>query len=184
MNKASVLVFVGACAAMVGWLAIHERSKSSTTTPAGSAQPAGQGGMEAFDGGLDEPSLDLDDLGSDSDAGVTMPDGSKVPELGDGPKSVRFGVILVEYAGAQGAKSGARSKGEAEKLVKELVGEARNDFAAAVKKGDPGSVDDAGRMFRGILEPHPEYVLFSLEKGQVSEPIDTPRGFWIIKRIE
>ncbi|HZO16071.1 MAG TPA: peptidylprolyl isomerase [Polyangiaceae bacterium] len=183
MNKASVLVFVGACAAMVGWLAIHERSNSAAPAPAGSAQPAGQGGMEAFDGGLEEPSLDLDDLG-DSDAGVTMPDGTKVPELGDGPKSVRFGVILVEYAGAQGAKSGARSKAEAEKLVKEIAAEARNDFGAAVKKGDPGSVDDAGRMFRGILEPHPEYVLFSLEKDQVSEPIDTPRGFWIIKRIE
>jgi hypothetical protein len=39
-------------------------------------------------------------------------------------------------------------------------------------------------MFRGILEPAPEYVLFMLEKDQVSDPVDTPRGLWIVKRLE
>ena len=32
-------------------------------------------------------------------------------------------------------------------------------------------------MPRGMLEPAPEYVLFSLPKDGVSEPVDTPRGF-------
>ena len=75
-------------------------------------------------------------------------------------------------------------KSKAEKLAAELAITAKSDFEAAVKKGDAGSTDDAGRMFRGILEPAPEYMLFSLQKGQVSDPVDTPRGFWIVKRIE
>ncbi len=35
-----------------------------------------------------------------------------------------------------------------------------------------------------MLEPAPEYVLFSLPKDGVSDPVDTPRGFWIVHRIE
>jgi hypothetical protein len=40
-------------------------------------------------------------------------------------------------------------------------------------------------MPRGMLEPYIEYILFSLPKGAVcSEPIDTPRGYWIVKRLD
>jgi parvulin-like peptidyl-prolyl isomerase len=124
-----------------------------------------------------------------SDAGLSMPDGAEVPELGEVPPSVRFGAVLVQYAGAEDAKAKGpdgelRSKDEASKLADELAKLAREDFAEAVKKGDGGSTADAGVMFRGILEPAPEYVLFSLDKGAVSDPIDTPRGFWIVKRLE
>ena len=35
-----------------------------------------------------------------------------------------------------------------------------------------------------MLELGVEYALFTLAPGQVSEPVDTPRGFWIMKRIE
>jgi hypothetical protein len=35
-----------------------------------------------------------------------------------------------------------------------------------------------------MLEPAPEFVLFSLPKDGVSAPVDTPRGFWIVHRIE
>ena len=41
-----------------------------------------------------------------------------------------------------------------------------------------------GKISRGFLEPAPEFVLFSLAKDGVSDPVDTPRGFWIVKRNE
>jgi hypothetical protein len=118
-------------------------------------------------------------------AGLTMPGGSAVPELGNAPKHVKFGAVLVTYAGAQGAPRGARSKAEAEKLALQLAETAKTDFAAAVKDGDhPGSLEEAGTMYRGILEPAPEYVLFSLAPDQVGGPVDTPRGFWVVKRLK
>lgn len=132
------------------------------------------------------PSLpaDLGGLGT-SDAGGTLLGGQAPPALtGDTPKSLVFGVILVQYKGAQGAPPNARSRDAALELAKQLAAEARTDFKAAVAKGDSGSMENAGRMPRGMLEPAPEYVLFSLPKDGVSEPVDTPRGFWIARRIE
>jgi len=97
---------------------------------------------------------------------------------------VVFGVILVAYRGAQGAPAGSRPREAALALAKELAVEAKADFKAAVAKGDKGSSENLGRMNRGILEPAPEYVLFSLPKGGVSDPVDTPRGYWVVTRIE
>jgi parvulin-like peptidyl-prolyl isomerase len=97
---------------------------------------------------------------------------------------VRFGVVLVEYAGSEGAATTARPKREALELAAKLAGDARSDFHGAVRRGDDGSTDDAGRIQRGILELAVEYFLFTLAVGQVSDPIDTPRGFWIVKRLE
>jgi parvulin-like peptidyl-prolyl isomerase len=45
-------------------------------------------------------------------------------------------------------------------------------------------MEDAGRIPRGVLEPAAEYALFTLSPGAVSDPVETPRGFWIVKRIE
>ncbi|HMR77135.1 MAG TPA: peptidylprolyl isomerase [Polyangiaceae bacterium] len=111
------------------------------------------------------------------------PSATKLPP--GAPKAVRFGVILVTYRGAQFAKGDARSKKEAQELAAQLAGEAQEDFEKAVKKGDKGSVLNAGRIPRGVLEPSIEQVLFTLEKGKVhDQPLDTPRGFWIVKRTE
>ncbi|WP_437590784.1 peptidyl-prolyl cis-trans isomerase [Sorangium sp. So ce1000] len=120
-----------------------------------------------------------------SDAGVTLLSGEAPPALpGEAPKKVRFGVVLVQYRGAQGAALTARPKDAALALARELAEVAKTDFKAAVDKGDKGSTDDLGYIPRGVLEPAPEYELFSLPKGGVSGPVDTPRGFWIARRIE
>jgi PPIC-type PPIASE domain len=120
-----------------------------------------------------------------SDAGATLLNGTAPPSLaGDAPKSVVFGVILVQYKGAQAAPASARSRDAAIELARQLAADARTDFKAALAKGDRGSVENAGRMPRGMLEPAPEYVLFSLPKDGVSDPVDTPRGYWIMHRIE
>jgi parvulin-like peptidyl-prolyl isomerase len=97
---------------------------------------------------------------------------------------VRFGVILLQYRGAQGAPSTSRSKEDALALARSIAEAAHVDFRAQVSKGDPGSMEDAGRMPRGVLEPATEFALFTLAAGGVSDPVDTPRGFWIVKRLE
>ena len=115
-----------------------------------------------------------------------FPDGGKVPELpASAPARVGFGAVIFTYRGAQNAPSDARSKEEAKKKAVETIELAQKDFAAAVAKGDKGSTTDAGRLPRGVIEPPIEYVLFSLEKGKVHpEPVDTPKGYWVVRRNE
>lgn len=55
---------------------------------------------------------------------------------------------------------------------------------AAVKGGDSGSAEDIGRIPRGVLERTTEAVVFSLDKDGVREPLETPRGYWVVKRFE
>jgi hypothetical protein len=109
-----------------------------------------------------------------------------VPNLPDSaPKHVTFGVVLLSYAGAQGTGADARGKSAALERAQALMSQATTDFAEAAKKGDAGSVANAGRISRGVLEPTLEYVLFTLKKGEVfPEPLDTPRGYWILRRID
>jgi hypothetical protein len=116
----------------------------------------------------------------------TFPDGGKVPELpASAPARVGFGAVIFAYQGAQGAPRDARSRDDARKKASETIELAQTDFTAAVAKGDHGSTTDAGRVPRGVLEPPIEYHLFSLEKGKVHpEPIDTPRGYWVLRRNE
>jgi hypothetical protein len=114
-----------------------------------------------------------------------LADGTLVAPLDKGaPRHVRFGVVLVTYEGAEGAPDkGARHKADALSLATKLAGDARADFRSAVERGDTGSSLDVGEVTRGVLEPAPEAVLFALPVGGVSGVIDTPRGFWIVKRL-
>jgi hypothetical protein len=115
-----------------------------------------------------------------------FPDGGKVPELpASAPARIGFGAVIFQYKGAQNAPTDARTKEEARKKAAETIELAQKDFAAAVAKGDKGSTTDAGRLPRGVIEPPIEYVLFMLEKGKVHpEPLDTPRGYWVVRRNE
>jgi hypothetical protein len=156
---------------------------AATDAGEGDAGPNGEedGGSASGAGG--EGPVGPADAGSG--VGRKLLSGEEPPPLGpDAPKSVVFGVILVQYKGAQGAPANARTRDAALDLAKQLAAEAAQDFKATVAKGDKGSMENAGRIPRGVLEPAPEYVLFNLAKGGVSEPVDTPRGFWIVQRIE
>jgi hypothetical protein len=88
------------------------------------------------------------------------------------------------FAGTQGAPPGARSKSEALGLAQKLATDAKTDFHAAVVRGDGGSTDDVGHIPRGVLELGTEYVAFTIAVGSVSDPLETPRGYWIIKRLD
>ena len=143
-------------------------------------------GGEPANAGTDEPPSPIESpFGMGSAAGATLLDGTTPPALpADAPKVVRFGVILVQYKGAQGALGVTRTREEALEKAKKIAADAKTDFKAAVGQGDKGSEADMGRMPRGMIEPAPEFVLFSLPKDGVSDPVDTPRGFWIVHRIE
>jgi hypothetical protein len=113
-------------------------------------------------------------------------DGRKAPPVPDSaPQQVTFGVIVFAYQGSQFAAPGSRTKEQAKQKALAAVADAKRDFSAVVAKGDRGSTSNAGRMPRGILEGAAEYVLFTLGKGEVAaEPVDTPRGYWILRRID
>lgn len=116
--------------------------------------------------------------------GFALLDGSKPPALSaEAPQRVKFGVVLISYRGAQRAPVASRSKAEALALAKSLFELAKTDFEAAVAKGDEGSTAAAGWMPVGVLEPAPNYVLFTTPPGEVGEPVDTPTGYWILKNI-
>ncbi len=139
------------------------------------------GGLFAFDLDADVPPREVRDGG----VGFVMPDGTPVPPLPPtAPRLVRFGVVLVAYAGAEDAPRSARPKPDALELAQKLAAQAKADFHAAVRRGDEGSSDDVGTMKRGYLEPAAEYMLFTLPPSGVSDPVDTPRGYWVVKRIE
>jgi len=128
------------------------------------------------------------DASSDLDAGLFLPAislGDASITLGSGaPRQVKLGLILVTYQGAEGAPSNARSKADARAIADRLGQEAKSDFHHAVASGDSGSSDDIGRIPRGVLDPRTEASVFALSSGEVSEVLETPKGFWIVKRID
>ena len=92
--------------------------------------------------------------------------------------------LPVPRAWACSAPNFASSKPDAFKHAQELAEQARGDFKAAVKAGDSGSSEDIGRIPRGVLEKSTELAVFSLAAGDVSEPLETLRGYWVVKRLE
>ncbi|MBI2394054.1 MAG: hypothetical protein HYV09_31070 [Deltaproteobacteria bacterium] len=119
-----------------------------------------------------------------SEKGFKLPDGRDPPPLPEGtPRAIRIGVVLVRYQGAQLATFDEPPRDQALARAQQLAALAKTDFAAAAKAGDTGSATDIGRVERGLLEPGTQYVLFTLPIGATSEVLDTPRGFWIARRI-
>ncbi len=115
-------------------------------------------------------------------------DGTAVPMLGaDAPPKVRIAVALFRYAGAEGAGPGARDRQAAEELARSAIEKTQADgrFDGAVALGDTGSTRDLGWVPRGILERRVEHAVFSLPVGgSLTEPLDTPRGFWVVRRLK
>jgi hypothetical protein len=190
MNRWATVVAGASLVALIGALVWKSGRGPSNAAVAGaaSADPETRAGSGPDAGAPAEPLLMLKFSG-DGGLATTAPRGETKDDdfagLPSGsPKTVRFGVILVQYRGAEFAPPTARPKQEAIALARTLAEAANTDFKAQVGLGDPGSMEDAGRIPRGVLEPAVEYALFMLPRGSVSEPIDTPRGFWIVRRIE
>ncbi len=161
----------------------------------GAAEDGGAGAADAAAAEHVEKTLVFSDAGAGSaEGGLLLGDlkelGDPVADAGRGalpvgaPRQVHLGVVLVTFAGAQGAQATARSRGDARELAARLAADAKTEFHGAVQRGDSGSSDDIGRVPRGVLEPPVELAVFSLAAGETSDVIETPRGFWIVKRID
>lgn len=134
--------------------------------------------MAAFTGDL--PALPKENPG----AGATLLDGTQPEPLPKtAPATVRFGAILVTYRGAEQADTQTRTREAALDQAKKLAEAAQTDFVEAGKRGDV-FLGDAGVIPQGFLEPAPQHVLFGLEVGGVGGPVDSPRGFYVFKRLE
>ncbi len=162
-------------------------------TPRKSTLPRGAGSPRAEDLSLDaglrlsgEPPARSGAISADGGS-LLLADGA--PGRSSGAMArfarVRFGVILVTYQGAEeGPEKGGRSKAEALVLATQLAEQGKSDFQGAVRRGDTGSSDDVGEVGRGVLEPTSEGALFGLPVDGVSDVVETPRGYWIVKRLE
>jgi len=189
-RSTAALLGLGFLAALTGVILVsHDRPKTGPVKP----KPTASASASAKPAASASPSASANvDAGAPDDAGVvaftegfeTFPDGGKVPELpNSAPQELSFGVVQFTYQGAQFSGSDARPKELARQKAEAVLDLAKHDFAAAVSKGDRGSTADAGRIPRGVLEPPIEYVLFMLDKGAVHPTlIDTPRGYWIVRR--
>ena len=187
-RSTAALLGLGFLAALTGVILVsHDKPKAGPTT----AKPAASAAPSAKPAASGSASASVD-AGAPDDAGVvpftegfeTFADGGKVPDLpNSAPQQLSFGVVQFTYQGAQFAGSDARPKEQARQKAEATLELAKHDFAAAVSKGDRGSTADAGRIPRGVLEPPVEYVLFTLDKRTVHPMvIDTPRGYWIVRR--
>lgn len=150
---------------------------ASSAAPLPSADPVTVDAAAPVDAGRDS---------AGSSAFNKLSDGGDVPPLpNSAPKTVTLGVVLFQYRGAQGAPRSARSKEEARAQAEKALPMATKDFDEAVKHGDPGSLGNAGAIPRNVLEPAIEYTVFTLKPGEIHpEPLDTPRGFWIVRRVK
>ncbi len=107
------------------------------------------------------------------------------------PTHVAAQHILVPYKGAEKCPKGVtRSKADAKKRAEEVAAKAKAkgaDFSALVAEysEDPGAKERQGSLGKFTREkmakPFSD-AAFALEKDQVSEPVETPFGFHVIKR--
>jgi peptidyl-prolyl cis-trans isomerase D len=100
------------------------------------------------------------------------------------PEQVHARHILIKLAPGADEKARAEARKKAEDVLAEV--KAGSDFAALAKKEsqDPGSASkggDLGLFARGRMVPPFEAAAFALEPGGVSDIVETPFGFHIIK---
>jgi peptidyl-prolyl cis-trans isomerase C len=100
------------------------------------------------------------------------------------PESVGASHLLVAVARDATAEQKAAGRKRAEELRARLV--AGEDFAAVAREAsqDPGSAPrggDLGRVYRGQTVPEFESAAFALAPGALSDVVETPYGFHVIR---
>ena len=100
------------------------------------------------------------------------------------PEQVRARHILVKTAADAGADAKAAARKKAEELLAKL--KAGADFAALAKErsedaGSAANGGDLGLFTRGRMTPAFEEAAFALQGGGLSDVVETPFGFHVIK---
>jgi len=97
--------------------------------------------------------------------------------------------ILVGYKGAMRSRS-ERTKEEAKKIATELAARAKKgeDFAELARKHSEGPSAPRGGQLneftrKQMVKPFAD-AAFALQVGQVSDPVESPFGFHVIKRTK
>lgn len=180
------MVLGAAAVAVAAWMTVESLDPAPIKKEAGVVPPPFAGDAGAPSATTAQPIVLLDASAPiDLDAGLTLPSlaiDASLPSTN--ARSVKVGLVFLTFAGAEGAPAGSRPKAQAKELADGLLSMARGDFHQAVGKGDSGSADDIGRIPRGVLDPAVEAAVFSLNKDDVSEVVETPRGYWIVKRLD
>ncbi len=200
------LVLGFAVVALVAWLTVeqlnrtHVRAERDGGAAAGSGDAAagatatgndaGSTGSSGSSGAAATPTSTMGALDPSADGGFslgslnTLLDSGAVPTSASRGVAARLGVVLVQFVGAEGAPGSARARPDALKRARELADQAKTDWKAAVKAGDTGSSEDIGRIPRGVLDARTEVAVFGMGKDEISEPLETSKGYWIVKRID
>jgi hypothetical protein len=100
--------------------------------------------------------------------------------------------LLVIYKGAKRAPAGiTRSKSDAKARAQEALSKIRagTPFEDAVKQysddaGTVGRLGSLGKFHRADMDPAFGAAAFALQVGQVSDVVETPFGFHVIKRTQ
>jgi peptidyl-prolyl cis-trans isomerase D len=99
------------------------------------------------------------------------------------PKEAKVGYISIRLPPEADANQKKAARERADRIVKEARG--GKNFAELAKResDDPSAAKggDAGWVTQGQMEPTVEKTIFSLGKGQISNPVETPAGFQIFK---
>src|SRR5207247_1383542 len=100
------------------------------------------------------------------------------------PEQVRARHILVKTAADAGADAKAAARKKAEELLAKV--KAGGDFAALAKErsedaGSAANGGDLGLFTRGRMTPAFEEAAFALQGGGLSDVVETPFGFHVIK---
>ncbi len=116
------------------------------------------------------------------------------PSVDVPPTRVNVQHILFAFRGARRGKRGVtRTRAEAKKLAedvrKSLVGEDSDAFTAAVKRysDDPAAIERLGTtgfVDRAGLEKSFADAAFALKVGEMSQVVETPFGFHVIRRLQ
>jgi len=155
---------------------------------------AGKGGdLGAWPRGRMVPQFDnaLDHMKvGDISAPVESPFGFHIIKRNPAPPMFSGSHILVAYKGAmRAAATVTRTKAEARALAKDLAAQARKDpgkFAELAKKHSDGPSGSTGGHLgvwpRGRMVPAFDKAIEKLKVGEISDPVETPFGFHVIKR--
>jgi len=186
MTRSLAIVFALFVTGAAAYVVVRGRTMTAAPTPPVTApavvSDAPAGGSASPVGGA-APARAADDAAPPSGDPAASAQGDAAPLASGAPRQVIFGVALIWYRGAQSAPVDARSKEDATKLATSIAEQAKKDFAGALERADSG-FENAGSIQQSVLEAPAEAVLFSLGVGEVGGPVDSPRGFYVFRRIE